>query len=211
MQIEIPGPVGRIQLTYNAPQEAPAGIALISHPQPLLGGTPRHIVPHSTANRLAQDGWVAVRPSFRGVEGSDGAYADGIGESDDTVVIVRHLRQQYPGLPLALVGFSFGAHVYARAACLLEAAGEPAEAIVLMGLPVGDVPGGRHYEAMPLPARTMLLHGERDTMAPLPQLLAWGRERHHPVLVFPGTDHFFKGCLRDALEAVAAHLSRVAA
>lgn len=113
MQIEIAGPVGRIQLTYNAPQEAPAGIALISHPQPLLGGTPRHIVPHSTANRLV--------PGFRGVEGSDGAYADGIGEADDTVVVVRHLRQQYPGLPLALVGFSFGAHVYARAACLLEA------------------------------------------------------------------------------------------
>ena len=211
MQVQIPGPAGRIQLTLDALREAPVGIALVSHPQPLLGGTPRHIVPHSTARRLGQDGWLAVRPSFRGVEGSDGAYADGIGEAEDTVVITRHLRRQYPGLPLALVGFSFGAHVYARAACLLEAAGEPAEVIVLMGLPVGNVPGGRRYEAMPLPARTMLLHGESDAMAPLQQLLTWGRERHHPVLVFPGADHFFKGCLHDALDSVAMHVARLTA
>jgi alpha/beta superfamily hydrolase len=208
MHLHIPGPAGQLQLLIDTPQCAPAGIVMISHPQPLLGGTPRHLVPHSIAQRLTRAGWITVRPSFRGVGGSEGSYADGVGEADDAVVIAAHLRAQFPELPLSLVGFSFGAHVYARAACLLEASPAPAHAIVLMGMPVGIVPGGRTYEAMPIPARTLLLHGENDDMAPLPLLLAWGRTTQHPVRVFTGTDHFFKGSLPAAIDAVAAHLAR---
>jgi len=201
----IPGPAGQIQLTVNAPPGEALGVVMISHPQPLLGGSPRHIVPHSTARRLSAAGWIAVRPSFRGIDGSEGTYADGVGEAEDALAVAAHLRARHPGMPLALVGFSFGAHVYARLACRLEEAA-PADAVVLMGLPVGLVPGGRHYEAMPIPRRTLLLHGQDDTMAPLPSLLDWGRGAHHPVVVFPGTDHFFKGCLEQALELVVAHL-----
>ena len=82
--------------------------------------------------------------------------------------MVAYLRERYPDLPLALVGFSFGAYVFARTARDLA---QPAEALVLMGLPVGTVPGGRHYEPMALPADCLLLHGEADEMAPLANLL----------------------------------------
>lgn len=205
VQSFLPGPAGRIQLTTTLPAMPPVGVAMISHPQPLLGGSPRHIVPHSAARRLSEAGWIAVRPSFRGVDGSEGEYAEGAGEAEDGLVIAAHLREAHPGLPLALVGFSFGAHVYARLACALEQR-DPAASIVLMGLPVGRVPGGRDYEAMPIPRRTLLLHGQDDAMAPLPSLLEWGRVTHHPVTVFPGTDHFFKGCLEQALDRVVAHL-----
>jgi alpha/beta superfamily hydrolase len=208
----LPGPAGPVQLTVSAPSGAlagaPRGLALISHPQPLLGGSPRHIVPHSTARRLSEAGWIAVRPSFRGVDGSAGDYDGGPGEAEDAAALARQLRAEHPGLPLALVGFSFGAHVYARLACALEQAA-PADAIVLMGLPVGPVPGGRDYEALPIPRRSLLLHGEEDAMAPLAQLLDWGRATQHPVTVFPGADHFFKGCLAAALDLVVAHLERV--
>lgn len=201
----IGGPAGQIQLTVTEPPGEALGVVMISHPQPLLGGSPRHIVPHSTARRLSEAGWIAVRPSFRGVDKSDGTYADGVGEAEDALAVATHLRAQHPGLKLALVGFSFGAHVYARLACRLEA-DAPASAVVLMGLPVGLVPGGRHYDAMPIPRRTLLLHGQDDAMAPLPSLLEWGRAAHHPVVVFPGTDHFFKGCLEQVLDLVVAHL-----
>ena len=206
VQSFIAGPAGQIQLTTTMPATPPVGVVMISHPQPLLGGSPQHIVPHRAARRLSETGWIAVRPSFRGVEGSEGDYAEGTGEAEDGLVIAAHLREAYPGLPLALVGFSFGAHVYARLACVLEQE-EPAAAIVLMGLPIGRVPGGRDYEAMPIPERTLLLHGQDDAMAPLPSLLAWGRETHHPVTVYPGTDHFFRGCLDQVLDVVAKHLS----
>lgn len=182
---------------------------MIGHPQPLLGGGPRHIVPHLVARRVINEGWIAVRPSFRGVDGSEGSYSEGIGEATDAVAIAIRLRQQYPSLPLALVGFSFGAYVYARAACALEQTA-PVDALILMGLPVGSTPGGRTYEAMPIPAGSLLLHGQDDAMAPLSQLLEWRRANHQPVVIFPGTDHFFKGCLPNVLDHIGNHLRMVA-
>ncbi|QEI06285.1 alpha/beta hydrolase [Pigmentiphaga aceris] len=204
------GPAGHIQLLIEQPAGTPVGIAMISHPQPLLGGNPRHIVPHSIAKRLVAEGWIAVRPSFRGVGESAGSYDEGIGETEDAVLIAEHLRVQYPDLPLALVGFSFGAHVYARVACALEA-NAPADAIVLMGMPVGLTPGGREYEAFPIPARSLLLHGQDDAMAPLSQVLDWARASHHPVVVVPGVDHFFKGVLPSVVDHVVRHLRAVSA
>jgi len=202
------GPAGAIQLLIDEPARAPRGIAMISHPQPLLGGSPKHIVPHSIAKRVVEDGWVAVRPSFRGVGDSAGSYDGGVGEADDAVLIAEHLRWRYPDLPLALIGFSFGAHVYARTACLLEPT-TPADAIVLMGMPVGLTPSGRDYEAFPIPTRTLLLHGQDDAMAPLQHVLDWARTSHHPVVVVPGVDHFFKGSLPAVVEHVARHLRTV--
>lgn len=202
----IEGPVGRIQLTID-PLPVPArGIAVISHPQPLLGGTPRHIVPHTLARCLSEAGWLAVRPSFRGVDGTAGEYSGGVGEAEDMLAVVQHLRRHFPGLPLALVGFSFGAHVFARTAYALEQ-DQSLDALVLLGLPVGVVAGGRNYEAMPVPERTLLIHGEADDIAPLANVLSWVRLEQRPVLVFPGANHFFKGCLDKVANKVREHLN----
>lgn len=208
------GPAEQIQLLTETPPDGPAatpiGIAMISHPQPLLGGSPRHLVPHSIAKRLVAEGWIAVRPSFRGVGESAGTYGEGVGETEDAVLIAEHLRAHYPGRPLALVGFSFGAHVYARVACALEA-NAPADAIVLMGMPVGLTPGGRECEAFPIPARSLLLHGQDDAIAPLSQVLDWARTSHHPVVVIPGVDHFFKGVLPSVVGQVVTDLREMIA
>ncbi|MDH0288124.1 alpha/beta hydrolase [Pseudomonas sp. GD04087] len=199
----IDGPVGKLQLLIDRPGVPPQGVALISHPQPLLGGSPRHRVPLTLSRKLCAAGWLTVRPSFRGVDGSEGEYAEGIGEAQDMLAVIEHLRSEYPGLPLALVGFSFGAYVFARVASELSPA---AQALVLMGLPVGTVPGGRDYEAQAVPAGCLLLHGEADEMAPLANLLDWARPQQREVLLYTGADHFFKGCLEQAVERVIQHL-----
>lgn len=199
----IDGPVGKLQLLIDRPGVPPQGVALISHPQPLLGGSPRHRVPLTLSRKLCAAGWLTVRPSFRGVDGSEGEYAEGIGEAQDMLAVIEHLRSEYPGLPLALVGFSFGAYVFARVASELSPA---AQALVLMGLPVGTVPGGRDYEAQAVPADCLLLHGEADEMAPLANLLDWARPQQREVLLYTGADHFFKGCLEQAVERVIQHL-----
>ncbi|MFR0690435.1 alpha/beta hydrolase [Enterobacterales bacterium AE_CKDN230030158-1A_HGKHYDSX7] len=201
----IEGPVGRLQLLIDRPGAAAKGIALISHPQPLLGGSPRHRVPLTLSRKLCAAGWLTVRPSFRGVDGSEGTYAEGIGEAQDMLAVIAHLRSEYPGLPLVLVGFSFGAYVFARVASELS---PPADAIALMGLPVGTVPGGRDYEAQAVPADCLLLHGEADEMAPLTNLLDWARPQQREVVLYCGADHFFKGCLEKAVERVLQHLLR---
>ncbi len=201
----IDGPAGQLQLLIDRPGVPVQGIALISHPQPLLGGSPRHRVPLTLSRALCGAGWLTVRPSFRGVDGSEGEYADGIGEAQDMLAVVAHLRGEYPHLPLALVGFSFGAYVFARMA---RAVSPQADALVLMGLPVGTVPGGRDYAAQDVPGDCLLLHGEADEMAPLANLLDWARPMQREVVLYAGADHFFKGCLERAVERVLEHLSR---
>lgn len=211
-QLLIEGPAGQIEITMDMPAEPTEikGVALVSHPQPLLGGTPRHIVPHTLAKNLCADGWIAVRPAFRSVGRSDGTYAQGIGEAEDTLAVIAHMRSVFPDLRLALVGFSFGAYVYARAACELEQT-QPVDTIALMGLPVGNTAAGRVYEALPLPARALLIHGQEDTVTPLANVLEWARAEHRPVVVFPGTDHFFKGCMDGVTRVLLQHLALQAA
>ncbi|MEZ1317776.1 alpha/beta fold hydrolase [Pseudomonas fluorescens] len=202
-EIFIDGPVGRIQVLVDQPPGPLRGAVLVSHPQPLLGGSPRHIVPLTLARHLSANGWLVIRPSFRGVDRTDGQHDEGIGETEDSIAVVDYIRQAFPQLSVALVGFSFGAHVYARVACKLPG---QLQAVALLGLPVGEVPGGRHYEALPLAQDCLLLHGELDEMAPLPNLLQWAKPDHRAVTVLAGANHFFKGCLNVAAEQVERHL-----
>jgi len=200
----IDGPAGQIELLIDHPAGPPKGVVLVSHPQPLLGGSPRHIVPLTLARQLCAAGWQVVRPSFRGVGQTQGAHDEGIGEAQDCIAVIRHFSRELPELPIALVGFSFGAYVFARVACALEG---QLQAVALLGLPVGDVPGGRYYEPLPVPADCLLLHGEQDEMAPLANLLQWAGPEQRAVSVYAGANHFFKGCLGRAAEQVIAHLA----
>ncbi|MFT4102401.1 MAG: alpha/beta fold hydrolase, partial [Burkholderiaceae bacterium] len=118
-----PGPMGPIELLVDGSATARRGIAIIAHPQPLLGGSARHKVPHFLARTVADDGWLAIRPNFRGVGGSGGVHDAGVGETDDLVALCEAARAAAPGRPLALIGVSFGAYVCARAARRLADAG----------------------------------------------------------------------------------------
>ncbi|MBB4055142.1 hypothetical protein FHY08_001074 [Pseudomonas koreensis] len=95
----IEGPAGLIELIIDEPSCPPKGIVLVSHPQPLLGGSPHHLVPLTLARKLNAEGWRVVRPSFRGVGKSTGAHDEGIGESEDSIIVVNHLQRLYPQLP----------------------------------------------------------------------------------------------------------------
>lgn len=204
-EVLIDGPVGRIQLLMDYPDGQPKGVALISHPQPLLGGSPRHVVPLTLARQLCMHGWLVVRPSFRGVGLTEGEHDAGIGETDDSLAVIEYLGERYPQLPISIVGFSFGAYVFARVAC---ARSEPLQAIALLGLPVGDVPGGRHYPGLPLPLDCLLVHGELDEMAPLANLMRWAAPEHRAVSVHAGVNHFFKGCLNNVVLQVVGYLEQ---
>lgn len=207
----IPGPAGPLELLIDRPATSRVGVAIITHPQPLLGGTPRHKIPHRLAHGVRDAGWLAIRPSFRGVGASAGVYDHGLGEADDILAVVRAVRAEAPDTPLALIGFSFGAYALAHAIrALADQAAAPAAAI-LAGLPVGAVEGDRVYDTPPLPADVVLIHGESDTQAPLAPLLAWARPTSHPIIVVPGADHFFSHSQDLLLSLVLAHLPKEAA
>jgi uncharacterized protein len=196
-----------MEVVVDAPVDPPLGIAVVAHPQPLLGGSAKHKVPHVLARALHDKGWLAVRPNFRGVGASEGTHDHGIGETDDVLALIQQMRATHPTLPLALVGFSFGAFVQSRVARRLADAGEAVYRVVLAGLPVGEVEGGRQYEPdAPLPD-TLIVHGEYDERVPLRALLDWARPLSQPIVVIPGADHFFTGRLLVLRALAVSHLA----
>ncbi|MDC8758152.1 alpha/beta hydrolase [Janthinobacterium fluminis] len=179
------GHAGSMEGLLDYPADAPRGIALVAHPHPLYGGSMDNKVAQTLARTFVALGYVAARINFRGVGASEGVHDHGHGETDDMALLMAHLQARYPGLPVALAGFSFGTFVQSQLQQRLIAAGTPAERLVLVGSAAGKW-------AMPaIPADTILIHGELDDTIPLKDVFDWTRPQDIPVIVIPGADHFF--------------------
>lgn len=181
----VAGPAGRIELAIDRPAAPPRGVALIAHPHPLHGGTLDNKVVQTLARSLAELGYLALRPNFRGVGASEGRYDEGKGEVDDLAAVLAHARREHGAAPPVLAGFSFGAAMQARLAARLRDETRTPERLVLVGIAIN------HFDAPPVPADTLLVHGERDETVPLESVLDWARPQDLPVVVVPGADHFF--------------------
>jgi uncharacterized protein len=172
----VAGAAGRIECAVDQPEEPPRGAALIAHPHPLYGGTLDNKVVQTLARAFVELGYETWRPNFRGVGETEGMHDEGRGELEDLSAIVKHLARA----SLILAGFSFGASLVAR----LAESTKP-EWLVLVGL------GITRLEAPPVPAGTLVIHGENDDTVPLAAVLGWARPQELPVVVVPGADHFF--------------------
>jgi alpha/beta superfamily hydrolase len=178
----VAGPAGRIECAVDAPEgefregrTAARGRALIAHPHPQFGGTLDNKVVQTLARAFVELGYESWRPNFRGVGESEGAYDEGRGEVEDLFSVYQKLSP-----PVVLAGFSFGA---AMQAMLAKRVG--AQRLVLVGVAVTN------FEVPPVPAGTLVIHGERDETIPLAAVLDWARPQELPVVLVPGADHFF--------------------
>jgi alpha/beta superfamily hydrolase len=184
-RLTIDGPAGVLEVVCNVPDTPLSGLALIAHPHPLQGGTLDNKVVQTLAKTFFALGYAAVRFNFRGVGGSAGAFADGIGETDDALMVLAHAKAKYgEALPVVLAGFSFGSFVQTRVAKAMDA-----QRLVLIG------PAVRRFAVEEVPADTIVVHGETDDVVPLADVLAWARPLELPIIVFPGCGHFFHGRL----------------
>ena len=179
------GHAGKMQCILDLPEGQPRGIALVAHPHPLYGGTMENKVAQTLARTFVTLGYATARFNFRGVGESEGVHDDGRGEVDDMDVMYKHMTEQYPGLPVTLSGFSFGTFVQAQFQQRLIAEGRAAERLVLVGTAAGKWP------MPPVPADTILIHGELDDTITLQEVFDWARPLDIPVTVIPGADHFF--------------------
>jgi alpha/beta superfamily hydrolase len=179
------GHAGKMECLLDLPEGAPRGIALVAHPHPLYGGTMENKVAQTLARTFVALDYVVARLNFRGVGESEGVHDHGRGEVDDMAVMLAHMQEQYPGLPVALTGFSFGTFVQAQLQQRLVAEGRPAERLVLVGTAAGKWP------MPPVANDTILIHGELDDTITLAQVFEWARPLDVPVIVIPGADHFF--------------------
>ena len=202
---QLQGPAGDLEIVLEHASDAPVFMAIICHPHPLFGGTMDNKVV-TTLSRLARDqGAVVVRFNFRGVGQSQGAYSDGIGETEDLLAVHAWLSHHYPGLPLWLAGFSFGSYVAARGARILNDNGMAASQLLLVAPPV------HHYDFAAIDSvgcPVTVVQGDDDEVVPAEQVLDWAaRTPLAPDLVrFPDSGHFFHGKLVELKQVAASHL-----
>jgi alpha/beta superfamily hydrolase len=204
------GLAGAIDCAIDWPATAPRGWALVLHPHPLHGGARDNKVVTTIARACVNEGLVALRPDFRGVGKSEGAFDKARGETADMVALVGQFRTLHPelaGLQWVLAGFSFGTAVAAQTyAELADAAdGTLPVALILAGSAVGRF----QYRELTLPSDTFLIHGEIDEVVPLEETQAWADKRQLPITVMPGASHFFHGKLIELKDAVIRKLASV--
>lgn len=203
------GPAGTMEVLVNVPSlPQPLGLALMAHPQPLLGGSAQHKIPHFLARAMAEAGWWVVRPNFRGVGQSAGRHDGGEGETDDLLWLIEQLHPSGTDLPLVLAGFSFGAYVQAKVAATLMAQGRTIHSVCLAGMPYGTVESGRTFDTPQGLTQALVLHGEHDRQVPLGLILDWARPSGQMVCVIAGADHFFTGRLPLLRRAILDFLAR---
>ncbi len=89
----------------------PTSLAVLCHPHPLHGGNMFAPVVDALFQSLPSQNIACVRFNFRGVTGSDGRHDYGNGEQIDVVAAIDFLVEQFPNLPLTVLGWSFGADV----------------------------------------------------------------------------------------------------
>lgn len=182
----IDGPVGKIEVALDVPEGAPRGLALVAHPHPLFGGSMDNKVAQTLARTLVQLGYVTYRSNFRGVGQTEGEYNEGVGERDDLLALLSHMREQ-PGqasLPLVLAGFSFGTAVISHVARMLAERGQHIERMVFVGT------AASRFDVAAVPDNTLVIHGEQDETVPIGSVYDWARPQELPVVVIPGAEHF---------------------
>jgi alpha/beta superfamily hydrolase len=179
-RVMVVGAAGAIETVIDFPEAAPIGIALVAHPNPLMGGTLDNKVAVTLARAFYELGYVSLRPNFRGVGASEGAHDEGRGEADDILTVLEFARARFGDLPVVLGGFSFGSFVQVNVAKRIAA-----ERMVLIGMAAGRLAGET------VPADTIVIHGELDEIVALKEVFDWARPQNLPVVVIPGADHFF--------------------
>jgi alpha/beta superfamily hydrolase len=192
---------GRLEGTLRIPDSAPTAIVVIAHPLPTHGGSMRNPLIAFLARIVADQGWYALRFNFRGVGKSDGAWSGGRQEHRDLGDAVAHARYVAPGLPLAVVGFSFGALTTLR---WIERGGRP-DTYILLGLPLRSERGEERADRPPVPAGAFVMNGEMDAFGAASEI----REAYPQaqVIAIAGSDHFFTGKRDELGRIVTDHLA----
>ena len=195
------GPAGRLEAilwTASAARRAPFA-AVICHPHPLFGGTMHNKVIYRTAKSLDALGIPVLRFNFRGAGLSAGVHDGGRGEQGDVRATLGFLASEFPGVPLLLAGFSFGAWVGLRVGCEDQRVSH----LIGLGIPVNstDFSFLRQCDKPKL-----FIHGSDDehgAVEKVKALIPTLPGANHLVVV-EGVDHFFAGKLEQLERAINA-------
>jgi alpha/beta superfamily hydrolase len=193
------GPAGRLEAVLWRPagKLSPALAAVVCHPHPLFGGTLHNKVVYQAAKSLDALGLAVLRFNFRGAGLSAGVHDQGRGEEEDARAAIDFLALEFPGVPLLLAGFSFGAWVGLRAGC-----GDPRVTELLgLGIPVNRSDFS-YLERCPKPK--LFVHGELDEFGQIERARAFvaSLPGQNEFIAVKNADHFFAGKLGELDKAI---------
>ena len=202
--LSIEGPAGSLEALLEEPETGRgAAFGVVCHPHPLQGGTLENKVVHTLARALQGLGIPTLRFNYRGVGKSEGAYDEGIGETEDALAVVRAGRVRWPHASVWLLGFSFGGIVALRAAARLPAAG-----LVTVAPAIGRLAVGDRIPECPW----LVVQGDSDEVVAPASVLEWARglEAAPRVEVMAGAGHFYHGRLPELREKVVRFVRETA-
>lgn len=197
----IPVAHGKLEAILKEPRgEATRGVALVLHPHPLGGGTMHNKVVFRAASALNEAGLIALRINFRGVGQSTGEHDEGRGELEDVRAGLEYLATNYPGQPITLCGFSFGA----RFGLEVGISDERVRQMISIGTPVDKYDFG-FLEQCRKPI--FFIHGDQDEFGSVQRLqeLVSAIRKHNANVeleIIKGADHFFAGHLDELKQAI---------
>jgi uncharacterized protein len=170
---------------------SPQHVFVLCHPHPQMGGTMNAPLLLALRDALVAQGWAVLRFNFRGIGASEGESADGIPEVADAEGAVASARERWPGLPVAIGGWSFGAAVALRVAAGrddLVACAVVAPAIVPRpGITAGVPPASEARFRTPV----LVVCGSNDKLVPPDECREWARTVGADYVEVPGANHFF--------------------
>lgn len=172
----------------------PQLVAVLGHPHSLQGGSMNNKVVTTLARACKELGIPSVRFNFRQVGNSQGQFDNGIGESEDMLILSRLWQTEYPQCRFIFAGFSFGSYVAYRTAAHMAH-----ELLISVAPPV------HHYDykaLQPTPAPWCILQGETDEVVPSRLVIDFTQQMALPLTLFPHTGHFFHGQLLPLKAAV---------
>lgn len=202
----IPASHGQLEAILKEPAGEPRGVALVCHPHPLGGGTMHNKVVFRAAAGLVDAGLITLRFNFRGVGASTGVHNEIEGGIEDVRDALNYLAESYPGQPVTLAGFSFGA----RTGMAVGADDDRVVRLISIGTPVDKYGDFDFLTAVRKPI--LFVHGDNDEFGAIENL----RELYNKVaentdaelVVFSNCGHFFDEYLNELREAIKDWVER---
>jgi uncharacterized protein len=177
-----------LEADYDVPDEA-RGLVVVCHPHPRAGGTMNAPLLITLRDDLVARGIGVLRFNFRGIGSSEGESGDGTAEIADAEGALADAATRE--LPLALLGWSFGAAVALRTVARhseLRACVAIAPAVVARAGYTAGVPAP---EDMSPDVPVLVITGANDDQVDPGEQRRWAEAAGARFVEIKGANHFF--------------------
>ncbi len=193
-----------------ASPEGASRVVVLAHPHPLYGGSKDEPVTTALTRILAEHRAATLRFDFRGVGRSEGRHGGGPPEIHDLIAAVRTAARELPGLPISVVGYSFGSWVALQAArthrVAIDRVAIVAPAATILRYDEMPPAGFGFDRAARFERPVAIALGDRDVFCDVPRARVLAARIGASIAVLSGEDHFFAKSRRRVAELLVPFL-----